>query len=91
MENKVINGSYNIINKFKPIIAFEQHLNTDNYTELINILKNKNYKVCLINEILEGNREDCRNFIAFPLNIYNDELKNNISNHININDILIIQ
>jgi FkbM family methyltransferase len=91
MENKVINGSYNIINTFNPVIAFEQHLNTDNYTDLINILKNKNYKVFLINEILEGNKEDCRNFIAFPLNIYNDELIHNINNNINTNDILTIQ
>jgi len=90
MENKVINGSYNIINIFNPIIAFEQHLNTDNYIELINILKNKNYKVFLINEILEGNREDCRNFIAFHNNIYNDELINNIHKNIKI-DLLIIQ
>ena len=41
-------------------------------------LKNKGYKVFLINEILPGCREDCRNSIAFPEEIYSDDLIKNI-------------
>lgn len=66
MEYKVLQGMSTIIHTYKPIIAFEQHLNIDNITEICGYLKSKNYIVCMINEILPGCREDCRNFIAFP-------------------------
>ena len=65
MENLVIYGSNLLINELKPIITFEQHLNTDNYLEICEFLFNKEYSIFLINEQLLGCREDCRNFIAF--------------------------
>lgn len=68
MEFKVANGMVNIINAYHPIVAFEQHLTTDNIGEIVNFFKEKNYIVLLIEEELPGCRTDCRNFIAFPNN-----------------------
>lgn len=84
MEFKVILGSEVIINKFKPIVTFEQHLEIDNYQELSKYMINKGYCVFMINETLPGCRSDCRNFIAFPNEIYNENLVKDIHNYINI-------
>jgi FkbM family methyltransferase len=65
MEFKVIKGMTNIINTYRPIIAFEQHLEIDNILEIINYLKYRNYIIFMINETLPGCRDDCRNFLAF--------------------------
>lgn len=65
MEFKIIKGMSNIINVYKPIISFEQHLEIDNILEIINYLKDRNYIIFMINEVLPGCREDCRNFLAF--------------------------
>ena len=73
MELRVIKGSKLLIDKFKPIITFEQHLELDNYNYLTNYLSKKGYMVYLINEILKGCATHARNFIAFP-----SELKINI-------------
>jgi hypothetical protein len=61
----VIQGAQNIIKKYRPIVAFEQHLTTDNYKEIITNLETFEYNVYLINEILPGCKFDCRNLIAF--------------------------
>jgi FkbM family methyltransferase len=82
MENLVIEGSTKLIDDLNPIITFEQHLETDNYTEICNKLHNKNYTVFLINELLLGCREDCRNFIAFPNTIFNNDIIVSIEEHI---------
>jgi len=82
MENLVIEGSTKLIDDLNPIITFEQHLETDNYTEICNKLYNKNYAVFLINELLLGCREDCRNFIAFPNTIFNNNIIELIEEHI---------
>ena len=67
MENKVIKGATHLITNNRPIIAFEQHLTTDNFLDLCDYLRKKfNYCVCMINEILPMCRLDCRNFISFP-------------------------
>ena len=66
MENKVIKGCTKIINNSRPIIAFEQHLNTDRFEDLCEFIKKKEYCVAMINEELQNCRLDCRNFIAFP-------------------------
>lgn len=66
MEFKVVNGMINIIDTYHPIIAFEQHLEIDNILEIITLLKNRNYIVFMINEVLPGCRPDCRNFLALP-------------------------
>lgn len=68
LEFNVIKGSEKIIQKFKPIIAFEQHTEIDNYIELSQFLKKYEYDIYIIDEI-SGCRTDCRNFIAFPKNI----------------------
>lgn len=72
MEHLVIKGAETLINYYNPIIAFEQHLSTDNYLNLCDILNKKNYKTFLIDEILPGCRTDCRNFLAFHDNIKTD-------------------
>jgi FkbM family methyltransferase len=41
MEYKVINGSSNLIDEFRPIISFEQHLEIDDYEGILSHLKNK--------------------------------------------------
>ena len=74
MESYVIMGSINLINKYRPIIAFEQHLSTDNYYELVEYMNNIFYIVYCIDEILPGCRECCRNFISFPKEIHSTEL-----------------
>lgn len=66
MEQRVILGCDEVINTCRPIIAFEQHLKTDNYNKLSIHLKTKNYSVFIIDEVLPDCRPDCRNFIAFP-------------------------
>jgi len=65
-ELKVITGSDKIIADFHPIIAYEQHLDNEDYCGLSLYLHKKNYDIYLINEILPGCRYDCRNIIAFP-------------------------
>lgn len=73
-EYNAIQGATNIIQKFKPIIAFKQHLEKDNYKGLCSFLYEKGYNVYLINEVLFDSRIDCRNLIAIPndykINIY---------------------
>jgi len=88
MEFRVILGSSNIIDKFKPIITFEQHLNHDNYRELSKHLTDKDYVVFLIDETLPGCWVDCRNFIAFPNEIFTEQLVKDIHNHIEL-DVLV--
>jgi len=66
LEFKVIKGATKIIHDFNPIITFEQHLTIDNYISLSNYLIEKKYEIYLINEVLPGCRNDCRNLIAFP-------------------------
>lgn len=66
MESEVLLGATNLIDNLKPIITFEQHLLTDKYKNLCLWLSEKLYTSFMINEILPGCREDCRNFIAIP-------------------------
>ena len=83
MEYKIIEGSSKLIDECRPIISFEQHLEIDDYNIILVYLKNKNYTVFLIDEILLGCRHDCRNSFAFPNEIYNEHLIENIHNYIN--------
>jgi len=85
MEYKVIEGSRNLIDNCRPIISFEQHLLIDNYDIILSYLKNKNYRVFLIDEILPGCRYDCRNSFAFPNEIFNESLIENIHHYIGQN------
>ena len=74
MENRVIAGATTLIAECKPIIAFEQHLEQDPFIELSEYIASKGYTVYLINEVLPGCRSDCRNFIAFPNNRFDDKI-----------------
>ena len=85
MEYKVIKGSSNLIDEFRPIISFEQHLEIDDYGIISSHLKNKDYSIFLINEVLPGCRHDCRNSFAFPNEILNETLIENIHNYIGQN------
>jgi FkbM family methyltransferase len=85
MEYKVINGSSNLIDECRPIISFEQHLEIDDYDIISSHLKNKDYSIFLIDEILPGCRHDCRNSFAFPNEIFNETLIENIHNYIGQN------
>ena len=64
-EFKVLKGSKEIVDQSRPVIIFEQHISKYDVYEIINYLKNKNYKIYMINEVLRGSMPDCRNFIAF--------------------------
>jgi FkbM family methyltransferase len=82
MENRVVAGATKLINTYKPIIAFEQHLEQDPFIELSAHIAEKGYVVYLINEILPGCRPDCRNFIAFPSDRFDDALVEAINTHL---------
>lgn len=82
MEYRILKGSSNIIDKYNPVITFEQHLEIDDYDIILTYLNQKKYKVFLIDEILEGCRHDCRNSIAFHESIFSETLIKQINDHI---------
>ena len=82
MEFKVLKGSSNIIDKFRPVISFEQHLELEDYSVVLKFLTEKKYSVYLVNEILPGCSVDCRNSFAFPNEITSDKLIQDINNFI---------
>lgn len=63
-EHKTILGAERVLRDFMPVIAYEQHLDTDDYRALAEHLKSRGYRVHILDEILEGCRPDCRNFLA---------------------------
>jgi FkbM family methyltransferase len=69
MEAKVVEGSERIIETYRPIVSFEQHVAREPYMEIVNSFIQNNYEVYLINESLPGCLPDCRNFIAFPMEL----------------------
>jgi FkbM family methyltransferase len=82
MENRVIAGATSLIELCRPIIAFEQHLEQDPFLELSAHITEKGYTVYLINEVLPGCRPDCRNFIAFPNDSFDDKIVDVINGHL---------
>ena len=66
MEAKVIDGAKALLEKYNPILTFEQHLLSDDYQGLSRTLREKGYTVYMIQEVMPGCQEDCRNFLAFP-------------------------
>jgi len=82
MENRVVAGAQKLIDTYKPIIAFEQHLEQDPFIELAEYIREKGYIVYIINEILPGCRPDCRNFIAFPTNKFDEKIGEAINSHL---------
>jgi FkbM family methyltransferase len=88
MEYKVLQGASNIIDTCRPIITYEQHLTFEDYSIIFSYLKNKNYKVFLIDETLEGSLPSCRNSIAFPNEVYSDKLIDDIHKYLNKENLL---
>lgn len=82
MENRVVAGATKLIAECRPIIAFEQHLEQDPFIELSAHIAEKGYTVYLINEVLPGCRPDCRNFIAFPSDRFDDAFVEAINAHL---------
>jgi FkbM family methyltransferase len=76
MEYAILRGSSTIIDRCRPVLTFEQHLEIDDYSKILAYLTEKNYKVFLINEVLPGCRHDCRNSLAFPNEMYNEDTEN---------------
>lgn len=64
LEYKTLRGAKTVIETFKPLIAFEQHLDRDDYIVVAKYLQSFGYKVYMIHEELEMCRADCRNFLA---------------------------
>jgi FkbM family methyltransferase len=77
-EYKVLNGSINIITKYNPIIAWENHIEREDYMKVVNFLSYHKYTTYMINEQFPHCFPDCRNFISFPenCNISVNELNN---------------
>jgi FkbM family methyltransferase len=82
MEYKVMVGATLLIEKERPILTYEQHIDKENLEECIQFLKSRNYRIFMINEVLTGCDPSCRNFIAFPNEIYSDTLVEDIHSHI---------
>jgi FkbM family methyltransferase len=66
MEYQVLRGGGTLIDKYRPIITFEQHLELDDVPKTVQFLQDRGYNVYMIDEVLPGCRLDCRNFLAFP-------------------------
>ena len=68
-EYKAISGAEKVINEFRPIITFEQHLGLDDFKIICDFLGKYDYRSFLINEKAQlPATENCVNFISFPKN-----------------------
>ena len=65
-ELAVLKGAECVIKRDSPVILFEQHISKEKVSEVISYLKNFNYRIFMINEVIPGCSLDCRNFLAFP-------------------------
>ena len=82
MEYTILKGSNTIIDTYRPIISFEQHLEIDDYDSIVSYFTSKQYSVFLVDEILPGCRGDCRNSFAFPNEVCTEDLIKSIHEHI---------
>lgn len=89
MEQEVVLGAGGVITKYKPIITFEQHLNSDNYSSLCRHLQSYGYDIYLINEYLVDCRIDCRNFLAVPSSICFDNHISRINEYCQSSNLLL--
>jgi hypothetical protein len=64
MEWDVVKGAESLIRAEKPIIFYEQHVDSDDVNGLASHLFDLGYSSFLINEILVGCNPDCRNLVA---------------------------
>ena len=65
-ELSVLKGASSLITRDLPVISFEQHISKENVNKITMLLKNFNYRIFMVNEVLPGCDLDCRNFLAFP-------------------------
>jgi FkbM family methyltransferase len=92
MESDVIEGGINLIKKSRPVVAFEQHLDSDDYKGLSNTMKSMNYKVYMITETMPHCNVDCRNFISIPNEkLTNIDIATILGNELGFSDILDVQ
>ena len=82
MEHKVLLGSSKVIDEFRPIITYEQHMDQNDVKSLVEYLNSKNYKSYMINEELPNCHLDCRNLMAFPAELYVENIVTGINQHI---------
>lgn len=81
MEHLVIRGSQKLIESLRPVVTYEVHLELDKHIEDIrSYFVNHGYQVYMINEVLAGNRPDCRNFIAIPTERLTGDLSGRVYN-----------
>lgn len=66
-ELQVLKGAKDVIKRDAPVIIFEKHISQENVYEVFNYLKDFDYNVFMINEVVPGSELDCRNFIALPV------------------------
>lgn len=66
LELQVLKGSLSMVARDLPVIAFEQHISSENVDSVSSLLRDFNYRVFMVNEVLPGSNLDCRNFLAFP-------------------------
>ena len=85
MEYMVIKGAKELIDKYRPIIAYEIHLNLDidKNDTIKKLLIESGYRIYLMNEILPGCRYDCRNVLAIPNERNPAYIIDNIYNYLN--------
>ena len=88
MEHRVLQGSSKVIDKFRPIITYEQHIGQNDVRSLVEYLNRKNYRSYLIDEMLPNCHLDCRNLIAFPQELYVDNITASINEHVGFNILL---
>jgi FkbM family methyltransferase len=65
MEKEIILGT-SIIDNYRPIVSFEQHIESENFSEICYYLEEKNYRSYIIDESFQGCRPDCRNLLSIP-------------------------
>jgi len=65
-ELSVLKGAVSVITRDLPVISFEQHISKENINDISSYLKDFNYRIFMVNEVLPGCDLDCRNFLAFP-------------------------
>ena len=71
-EHNVMVGSKTIIQKFRPLIVWENHLDIDDYMNTVEMLAGLNYETFLINESFPHCRQDCRNLFSIHKDKLND-------------------
>jgi FkbM family methyltransferase len=81
MELNIVQGAEKLIHSSRPIISFEQHLETDPVDTICTFISQKMYTIYLINEVLPGCRPDCRNFLAFPNEVPMDFITRDSETH----------